>query len=240
MRVETLDDGVVKPWRAALDASEVERADRFVFARDRILFIAAHMLARAVLGQLLGAPPAACRFVNGSNGKPVAYLGARPAPVAFNLSHTRGMVGLAAVRRADWDIGFDLEGESRNVSLEIARDYFGEAEVAWLESLDEHAKPTGFLELWTLKEAFIKATGEGFSADLKSFWFGMCPPKINLLPTAPNADFRARHWWFEQRVLEGGFIAAVGLGLPSAERFHLSWTALEPTAVTALGLAPPA
>jgi 4'-phosphopantetheinyl transferase len=231
MRVETLDDAAVKPWLETLDASERERAARFVFARDRILFIAAHVLSRVVLGQLLAVRPKAWCFVNGANGKPVAHLGERPAPVAFNLSHTPGVVGLAAAARADWAIGFDLEGETREFSLEIARDQFSQPELAWLGSLEEHAKSKGFLQLWTLKEAFIKATGAGLSADLKSFWFETCPPKIHFLPTASNEH--AHQWWFDQRTLDGGFIAAVGLGLPREEPFELRWTTLDPDGLIA-------
>jgi 4'-phosphopantetheinyl transferase len=233
MRVETLDEAAVEPWLEALDASERERAAGFVFARDRILFIAAHALLRAVLGQLLGVRPHACRFVNGANGKPVAHLGHQPAPVAFNLSHTQGIVGVAAAARSDWAIGFDLEGESREPSLEIARDQFSQQEVAWLGSLEEHAKSKAFVQLWTLKEAFIKATGVGLSADLKSFWFETCPPKIHFLSTASSE--RARYWWFDQRTLDGGFIAAIAAGLPCEEPFGLRWTALDPGDLTPSG-----
>jgi 4'-phosphopantetheinyl transferase len=236
MRVESLDGGAVMPWLDALDGSERERAARFLFACDRIVFIAAHMLMRAVLGQLLGEPPSALRFITGAHGKPVAHLGDRPAPVAFNLSHTKGIVGVAVAARSDWAIGFDLEGASREPPLQIARDQFSEPEVAWLNSLPEPVQAEGFLQLWTLKEAFIKATGAGLSADLKSFWFETCPPKLHLLPLAEHAAARARHWSFAQRVLEGGFIAAVGIGSPNEERLQLCWTSLDPGTLTAEGL----
>jgi 4'-phosphopantetheinyl transferase len=236
MPVATLDEAAVMPWLDALDGSERERAGRFLYARDRILFIAAHLLMRAVLGELLGEPPSAFRFIAGANGKPVAHLGDRPAPVAFNLSHTAGIVGVAAAARSDWLIGFDLEGASREPSLGIARDQFSEPEVAWLNSLPEPMQANGFLQLWTLKEAFIKATGVGLSADLKSFWFETSPPKLHFLASAEHIVAPAPQWLFEQRELAGGFIAAVGVGVPNQEGPQLLWTSLDPGILTRDGL----
>jgi hypothetical protein len=97
MRVDGLDEAAVAPWLDLLDDCECRRAARFVFARNRIEFIAAHALLRAALASSFGAPPRAWDFVAGAHGKPAAQVGGTPAPLSFNLSHTAGMVGFAAV-----------------------------------------------------------------------------------------------------------------------------------------------
>jgi 4'-phosphopantetheinyl transferase len=233
MRVDALDEAAVAPWCAILDPDERERAARFVFPRHRVQFIAAHALTRAALGWLLGCPPSVWRFVSSAHGKPAAYLGNAQAPVSFNLSHTEGMVGIAAIAGADRELGLDLEPITREVSLSIADQFFRPEEVAWLDSLAASDRLGGFLRLWTLKEAFIKATGKGLTQDLASFWFEPCPPRIHFAETMAQ---RAAVWWFEQRHLEGGFVAALGLRRAVAESAAASWITVEPDNLTINGL----
>src|SRR5437763_14175315 len=133
--VDGLDETAVAPWLAMLDADERERAGRFVFARHRVLFVAAHALMRAALAEIGGAPPAAWRFVADAHGKPSAWLGDRPAPLSFNLSHTEGMAGIAAVAEPGRALGFDLERLARNADLAVADRFFCPQEVAWLDAL---------------------------------------------------------------------------------------------------------
>ncbi len=234
MRVERLDEAAVAPWLAMLDEDERKRAARFVFPRHRVQFIAAHALLRTALGRLCGRPPAAWRFVADAHGKPSAWLEDAAVPVSFNLSHTEGMVGLAATRGAGWSVGFDLEPLARKVELGVADRFFAPDEVAWLGSLAEEARAEGFLRLWTLKEAFIKATGKGLTQDLAAFSFDPLPPRIRFTPGLPE---RESDWRFEQRVLDGGFVAAIGLRAGSAP-VEARWMAIDPRDLAADRLRP--
>ncbi len=233
LRVDALDEAAVAPWLAVLDDVERQRGARFVFARHRVLFVAAHALLRTAMARLGGHPPAEWRFVTDAHGKPSAHLGPRPAPLSFNLSHTEGMAGVAVITRAGVDLGFDLEPLARTVDLAVAGRFFTRQEVAWLEALPEPLRPRGFLRLWTLKEAFIKATGKGLTQNLASFWFDPCPPRIHFTPQLAE---READWWFEQRDLDGGFLAALGLRRPAADAIETRWIAVEPGDITA-GLA---
>jgi 4'-phosphopantetheinyl transferase len=226
MRVDGLDEVLVSPWLAVLDAAERERAARFVFPRHRAQFIAAHWLARAALSALAEPPPEAWRFVSGTHGKPVAWIGDCPGPVSFNLSHTEGMVGVAAAASPDLAIGFDLEAASRQVEWAIAERYFLRPELAWLESLPESARADGFLRLWTLREAFVKATGAGLTADLAAFWFEAATANIQF---APGQDDDAASWWFEQRHLDEAFVAALGVRRFVNVAVKARWIAVAPT-----------
>jgi 4'-phosphopantetheinyl transferase len=229
--VAGLDEAAVAPWLAMLDAAERERAARFMFARHRVLFVAAHALMRAALAKIAGQPPAAWRFVVDAHGKPSAWLGDHPARISFNLSHTEGMAGIAAIAQPGCALGFDLEPLARKVDLAVADRFFCPQEVAWLEALAEPLRPAGFLRLWTLKEAFIKATGKGLTQNLASFWFDPCLPRIHFMPRLAE---READWRFEQRILDGGFVAALGLRHP-AENVETRWTTVEPAAITSNG-----
>ena len=225
IRADRLDEPAVAGWLPTLDDTERARAARFVFPRHRVQFIAAHALVRAALGRLCGVPPAAWRFVSDAHGKPSAWLEDSPAPISFNLSHTEGMAGLAIRLGAGWAIGFDLEPLARTVDLAIADRFFSPREVAWLGALPASARAAGFLRLWTLKEAFIKATGKGLTQNLAAFSFDPCPPRIRF--TAELLE-READWWFEQRILGGGFVAAVGLRQAETLLVETRWTAVDP------------
>ncbi|WPZ32697.1 4'-phosphopantetheinyl transferase superfamily protein [Thalassobaculum sp. OXR-137] len=186
--------------RALLDEAERERAGRFVFESGRVEFTAVHALVRTLLGRELGADPRALRFVAQAYGKPAVWLDGAPAPVSFNLSHTAGMVAVA-VGPADMALGVDVENGERAVDLSIAESYFAPIETAWLMAKAEPDRRRAFTTLWTLKEAFIKATGKGLSQELDRFWFAD-PSQIPIRIGFRDEDAgQADEWRFEHRIL---------------------------------------
>lgn len=215
MRVDRLEEADVARWRPWLDAAEIARADRFVFPHSRIEFTAAHALTRWVLGAELGCDAGALRFTAGDHGKPEARLDGGPVALAFNLSHTRGMVALAVGGDTGMPLGVDVENLTRTVDLKVANSYFVAREVAWLIGLPEVRQAEGFLRLWTLKEAFIKATGKGLTQSLSSFGFelGLELGEERIYFTDAGAETIADDpaaWRFRQRVVEEDFMLAVG------------------------------
>ncbi len=167
-------------WRAMLNAEEIQRADRFVFQPDRDTFIAAHALARAMLSEATGAAPASWQFVKGRHGKPevAAHING-PAPM-FNISHTNGLVACALTRTHP--IGVDVEASDRVTKLDIAGRYFAPEETAQVRAASPEQGKQRFFRFWTLKEAFIKATGEGLNRPLDSFGFSLDPIRITFYP----------------------------------------------------------
>jgi 4'-phosphopantetheinyl transferase len=132
-----------------------------------------------------------------------------------------GVAGLAAEGRA---LGFDVEPLDRSINLGIADRYFCPEEVGWLESLPEPTRPAGFMRLWTLKEAFIKATGRGLGQDLATFWFTPMLPRIHF--KAPLTE-RPEDWWFEQQIISDRFIAAVGMNRLADIPVTAKWTEVD-------------
>lgn len=168
VRTEAIPEGLWPRIDALLEARERERANRFVFERDRRLYLASHALKRAMLTAAVGGTvsPAAWTFEVDARGKPRLSKG---VGLEFNLSHCRGLVACAVSQRIA--LGIDVERLDPNISLDLARTCFASAEQAWLHGLPETAKATGFYVLWTLKEAYIKATGLGLSQPLDAFAF---------------------------------------------------------------------
>jgi len=151
-----------------LSGDERDRAARFVFDRDRHLFVAAHVLLRRALSEYEPVEPGAWAFAAGAHGKPALAGPHRDIPLRFNLAHTHGLVACALSR--DADVGIDVEPLASGArSLDIADRFFSAAEAGDLRNCDPDVRHVRFTEIWTLKEAYIKAIGTGLSHPLASF-----------------------------------------------------------------------
>ncbi|MFT3886249.1 MAG: 4'-phosphopantetheinyl transferase superfamily protein [Flavobacteriales bacterium] len=174
--VISLEAGVVEAWyaplaalhdRAAyfhdlLDPVELERAARFRFHHDRDRFILGHGLLRSLLGHYLKRDGSLVRMARGPFGKPFLERKA----LRFNLSDTKDAVLIAFA--TDLEIGADIETMTRDVDHHaVSEHYFTPPEVQAITEAGSDGKRR-FLELWTRKEAVLKASGVGIMDDLKA------------------------------------------------------------------------
>lgn len=95
------------------------------------------------------------------NGKPLIK------GLCFNLSHSEEAVVCAV---GDSTVGIDIE-KIRNVKDHIADRYFTDGENAHLAQFVERRQKEEFFRLWTMKESYMKYTGEGMKLALDSFEF---------------------------------------------------------------------
>lgn len=190
--------------QAWLSEEEKDRAARFHFERDRRLFLLGRGLARAHLGALLHLPPEGLRFQLQPKGKPELAEGQAPFPLFFNVSHTAGLVALALSGSL---VGIDVECFARlGDPLEVGATVFSPEEMEQLRSVDGDARHQLFATFWTLKEAYIKARGGGFSLPLKKVTCVLTEPEAPRLRFAPDFDDAPEAW-------------QLGLFRPSAQHF---------------------
>lgn len=196
--VEAEDTPHLSRWRGMLDPEELVRADSYHFAADRNIYTAAHALLRSMLSEATGISTRLWCFVTGEFGKPALAAHFRECNLHFNISHTRGLVACAIARH---EVGVDVERSDRTIDLDIARHYFAPEEVHLLRSFPPGQQDRVFFRFWSLKEAFIKATGEGLSRPLDSFAFAFEPVRITFHPERDKrpgrddpADWRFWDW----------------------------------------------
>lgn len=171
MRVEAWLFGLALPepllgrLEALLSPAERARADAMAVADVRARFIARRGQLRLILARHLAAPPASLRLEAEPYGKP--YLVGCPA-VRFNASSS-GDLGLCAVTR-DAAIGCDIAlREDRLASMEVADRFFSRTERETLRALAPARRVGAFFDVWSRKEAFVKALGAGLSLPLSDF-----------------------------------------------------------------------
>jgi 4'-phosphopantetheinyl transferase len=167
---------------AVLDDDERAKMARFVFARDRDLYLTMHAVTRWLLSAVTGDPPAGWRFVAGAYGRPeLAPPGG--APLSVNGSHTPGMTMCGLARGAV--IGVDVEQLRNDAPIEVSDQFFSPAEQAAIRAAPPGEQGARFLTSWTLKESYMKARGLGMSLPLDQFTIEVAPgvpPRLHVEP----------------------------------------------------------
>lgn len=152
-----------------LTEKEKDRYKRFYFDRHRKELLLGKALIRTVLSEYSDKDPALWNFVENEYGKP-ALAAEHNESIYFNLSHSGDRLVLAVSRHEF--LGVDIERSNRQRRVEkIADRYFSGRELSSLLQLEPAAQQERFYDLWTLKEAYIKARGMGLALSLKQFGF---------------------------------------------------------------------
>ena len=154
---------------ALLSPEERQRVAAYRHVPSRRAFILARGVLRTLLSELdPRVLPQAWRLQLGPRGKPMVANGP-----SFNVSHTEGLVVVVGAR-VPLALGVDAEATDRTSDLDkLAQRYFAPREVAAWGTRDASERRDRFFDLWTLKESYMKATGEGFALGLSSFWFDL-------------------------------------------------------------------
>jgi|688.fasta_scaffold03149_13 4'-phosphopantetheinyl transferase len=143
-----------------LDPVEQDRMQRFRFEVDRDRFILGHGLLRTLLGRYLHRDASLIRMARGPFGKP--YLERKS--LRFNLSDTKDAVIIAFA--TELELGADIETMTRDVDHRaVSEHYFTATEIHGIGLAADPKRR--FLELWTRKEAVLKASGVGIMEDLR-------------------------------------------------------------------------
>mgnify|MGYP001815623621 FL=1 len=170
---------------------ETARAHRFRFEQHRLRFMAGRSVMRLLLGDYSGTDPATIRFHYGEHGKPaVAEHGDAPA-IRFNFTNSDSRALLAVA--TDRDVGIDLESLGRDINIPgLVRHILNDSEAREFKRLPETVRRQALLTIWTRKEAWIKALGDGFSRPLKSFSVSVDPDEhtgVLRMPEQPGVTF---------------------------------------------------
>ena len=197
-----------------LSQQELHRAESFKRRK------AEHILTRAFLRKSLA------RYCNCSakelsfnvdhNGKP--YLTQCAIPLSFNLSHSGHFAVLAIGTQKR--IGVDIEVVRQRDFMKIAEHYFHAQEVRALGDCPDAQKINLFFELWTRKEAFLKALGGGISTGLDKIYFDVWQQPWAFY-IADSLGEQTQDWQiFSTRFNEQTFIS---LAVEQASSLSLRW-----------------
>lgn len=133
---------------------------------------------RALLAAYLRCDAGDVQLIESEHGRP-ELAAVHASALSFNWSHS----GDRAVFAIGTGVqpGIDIERlRPRPRALEIAQRYFDVEESRALEEADDEARNTAFLELWTAKEAVLKALGRGIAFGLHRLRIAMQSDRLHL------------------------------------------------------------
>lgn len=170
-----------------LDANSQKSALRFKFRHLQEKHIQTQVTLRKLLSGYLELNPAdkKIEFIKAKHGKP--YLEINPKKIMFNLSHSHDYALFAFIKNKE--IGIDIEKIADRPYMELADRFFSKDEFELLSNLQNpDQQKVGFFKIWTRKEAYLKATGEGLSHPLNDF-------SVNISDNAKFLDEKLNKKW---------------------------------------------
>ena len=160
-------DNHVEPMTSILSPIELQRAERFRYPHHRRRYIVFHGLLRKLLADYTKIESDKIIFRYNQYGKPFLSKRTCEEKIRFNISHSNEYALFAFAYERE--IGVDIQQIYEIADMDkVAEQIFSPNEITFLQLLSNSEKKEAFFQLWTRKEAYIKATGLGFSAELVS------------------------------------------------------------------------
>ena len=198
----------VRAAAALLSQSERQRANRLAIHNGSSRFIVARATLRRLLAARLDVQPEEIELVYGARGKPALGPSFAASGLHFNVSHCDDL----AVYAFSWgrEIGVDVESVRWFPDADdVAARFFSPRENETYAALDSLARPLGFFNCWTRKEAFIKALGDGLNHPLDSFDVSLAPNESAKILRVENTPGERCGWRMDSFFPAPGFVAAV-------------------------------
>lgn len=165
---DLLNEDAAARCAAILNGEDCFHWRHFKFAQYRRESLTTRALVRTALSHHRPVPPRAWCFATNEYGKPAVEP---DCGLRFNASNSEGLVVCLLVAGLQ-ELGVDVEPHARAEMIsKLASDVFSAGEQQQLEELSGEQKFDRALSIWTLKEAYIKARGQGLTLPLDKFSF---------------------------------------------------------------------
>ncbi len=190
-------------YLGVLSETEKTACMRFKFADLQRRYAITRFGLRYLLGHYCQKAPLNIIIETGEHGKP--YLPNHT--LHFNISHSGDYVLYAFSAIPEILLGIDVERIRNRDELAIAKRFFAPAEYATLAALPTTQKAEAFFHVWTQKEAFIKAIGQGLSYALDGFETSVTGA-VKLLKIT-DERYRYFNWYSSELTVATGYKACV-------------------------------
>ncbi len=216
-----LERGAVHVWHADLSCNDMEvswaadildgyersRASTYRSRKDQTEYIVSHGIVRLILARHLGCAPGSLQFGYTAKGKPYIVEPSNTSELKFSLARSAG-VGVFAFSSRDV-VGIDVELIAEDAISEDAFEFALSVKEKCLIAAQPNwpEKVKSFLTLWTRKEAFLKARGDGL---------GTRPADIDVSVSSANGSIQERcvsqdSWCVRSLIFNRHHLSAVAL-----------------------------
>lgn len=204
----TIGDSLHKMDRMGhiLSPEEKARASRYHQQKDKTRFTIGKGMLRQILSFYMACPPAEIEFSTGINNKPYVH---HHVPLEFNVSYSGNLILVGVALE---DIGVDIEYVNPEFDYTLLLDNcFMEQEIRTITTSPTPRQQ--FFELWTRKEALLKATALGLGDYLTDF---SCLDGVQTLPQNLQKE---GNWLIDSFLFDRAYWISVAHKRPQSYRF---------------------
>ena len=171
-----LNPGEIHIWSATIDerygklltqsflsVNEKRNAARYAYDIDTFLFSIRHNLLRIILGEYLNCDPAKIKF--NSNHYQKQHIAYPNTLIQFNISSSSNRFVAAFCHQHTIGVDIELIRQIDEIP-QLINDYFTKEENDWINSQPENMRTSEFFQIWSKKEALVKANGKGLNIEL--------------------------------------------------------------------------
>ena len=193
---------------AFLSTDEIARANKFHFLEHKRRFIVARGILRQLLGNYLQISPNKIEFEYSDRGKPRLAASMGNSYIQFNVSHSLEYALYGFTN--SYLIGVDLEflREMRDAT-ELAKRFFTNQEFQLIANLTHEEQQKAFFQLWTAKEAYLKAIGTGLSNSLTDIEITFSRAKEPKLLSVGKNIATVGNWSIYHFIPAANYVAAI-------------------------------
>jgi 4'-phosphopantetheinyl transferase len=180
-----------------LSREEKFRAKAITHTKRKKTYIIGHGLLRILLAHFYTpeTPPECLEFQTTTQGKPLFFTPSGIECPSFNLSYSQDMVAIALSVDNNNDtinaVGVDIEAIISGTIDRIPWDVLTSREISLLTQVNPKNQYAEFLKIWTLKEAFAKASGLGVRLDFRMLEVSFHPTIVRQKSTELETDTQA-------------------------------------------------
>lgn len=201
-----MSHAIINEFEGYLDETDTAQIQKLKFDYLRNRAVITKGLLRLLIGRYMNLNPGELEFSYNEFGKPFVYKDNNG--IQFNISHSEDMAVFAFTRSTE--IGVDIE------KVKVIDDMAGvmnlcftEYEKNWFKTINDDSRVETFYKIWTIKEAFIKAIGRGFSFEPVDIELTNETGDQIMIRNITPGEFRRKKYQVKTMEILPGYIASV-------------------------------
>jgi 4'-phosphopantetheinyl transferase len=188
--------------------------------------IISKFITKSIISKYLGKYIDEVVFDYNKFGKPSLSADINSINLKFNISHS-GDIGILAISREKL-IGIDVEQLNYLDDIEdIINNYFSDYEISLLNDSKNSNRIELFYKIWTGKEAFIKAIGQGLTFPLKNISFGFDSQSGIILKYIEEYPASSTEWKIYNFVPQENYTSTLAVNMESFILKRFKWNQTE-------------
>jgi 4'-phosphopantetheinyl transferase len=175
-----------------LRSSEKQKLSRIVKQEDKNIFLCSQVMKRIVCGRIMNIPPDEISFGFTENKKP--FINGH-SDFHFNISHSGNWMTMIFSKNP---CGIDVEKIQPDFDFdEVMQSAYHPDEIGYVQQSQNNTK--AFFRIWTIKESFLKATGDGLIDNLSD---------LNMMGNSTLLE-HSIPWQIQSFMIDGGYYCSI-------------------------------